>query len=355
MEKYAIILAGGGGFNFWPRSRERKPKQLLKLFNNKSLLQLTIDRIKDIFPFENIYIVTNRLQKMAVKDQLPEIPEANILDEPFGKKTAASIGFATAVIQKKAGNAVTAVLPCDHIIKDAENYQKAIIQGLEYAANNKSLVTIGIPPEYASTEYGYIQFEDNGVPDNIHNVVAFAEKPTEGTAQRFIESGDFLWNSGIFIWQTDVISGEFREYLPDLYEAVQDIAKKINEPDFDFVLTSVYSRLKSISIDYGIMEHSELVSVLQGNFDWKDIDCFEDLLYFSKPDEFNNYIEGKAYIDSVENSYIYTPSKFTAVLGLDNIAVIDTPDVLLVCDRNKIKGVQFVIDHLRLNDMKHLL
>jgi len=354
MDKFAIILAGGVGYNFWPRSREKRPKQLLKFFNNKSLLQLTVERIKNLFPPENIYIVSNRVQKMAIKDQLPEIPSVNILDEPFGKKTAASIALATAAIRKKNENAITVVLPSDHIINDIENYQESLVTAISHAEQNYSLVTIGIPPAFPAIDYGYIQFDEAEI-HNIHNVLTFAEKPTQGTANRFVESGDFLWNSGIFIWQTDVILSEMKKFMPDLYHAYEEILPAIGEPEFDSVLTAVYSKLKGISIDYGIMEHSEEVSVVEGRFDWKDIDKLEDLLFFSHSDSNNNFTEGDIYLDNVKNSYIYSPSKFAAILGVDNIVVIETNDALLVCDRDNADHVLYIIDNLRLNDKKHLL
>jgi len=354
MDKFAIILAGGVGYNFWPRSREKRPKQLLKFFNNKSLLQLTVERIKNLFPPENIYIVANRVQKMAIKDQLPEIPSLNILDEPFGKKTAASIALATAAIRKKNENAITVVLPSDHIINDIENYQESLVTAIAHAEKNYSLVTIGIPPAFPAIDYGYIQFDEAEI-HNIHNVLTFAEKPTEGTANRFVESGDFLWNSGIFIWQTDVILSEMKKFMPDLYHAYEEILRAIGEPEFDSILTAVYSKLKGISIDYGIMEHSDDVSVVEGRFDWKDIDKLEDLLFFSHSDANDNFTEGDIYLDNVKNSYIYSPSKFAAILGLSNIVVVETNDALLVCDRDNVDHVLYIIDNLRLHDKKHLL
>ncbi|GJQ63685.1 MAG: mannose-1-phosphate guanylyltransferase [Melioribacteraceae bacterium] len=354
MEKFAIILAGGVGYNFWPRSREKRPKHLLKFFDNKSLLQLTLERISDIFPKENVYIITNRLQKMAIKEQLPEIPVENIIDEPFAKKTAASIALANAIIEKRAGEAVTTVLPCDHVINDNENYKKALLESLEYAEHHYGLVTIGIKPTFPAVDYGYIQFDETEV-SNLHKVLTFAEKPTEGTAERFVESGDFLWNSGIFTWRTGVIKNEIKTHMTDLYHASDEIFEVVGEPEFDTVLTSVYSRLKSTSIDYGILESSEHVFVVEGLFDWTDIDDLDDLKQFIKPDNENNFYEGNVYLDKVKDSYIYAPNKYTAIIGLENITLVDTQDALLVCHSDKIDNIGLIIDHLRLNDKKHLL
>ena len=349
MNLYALIMAGGVGSRFWPRSKEKTPKQLIKIFGDKTMIQDTVGRLEGMIPKENIFIITNKVQREEIIKQLPEIPIKNILEEPFGRNTAACIGLASIMIEEKSKDAITIVLPADHIIKDTESFQKTITSAAKFANESKGLVTIGIIPSRPETGYGYIQIDDSIVTDNIHKVLTFAEKPNYATAVRFLESGDFLWNSGMFIWRIDAILEEVRKYMPELYNGLESIKKSIHAPNFEEVLTNLYGQLRNISIDYGIMEKSQKVFLTKGDFSWSDVGSWEEVYQLSEKNEEGNAVVGKVFTDGTSESYIYSPNKFTAVIGADNFIVINTDDALLICRRDKAQDVKKVIEHLKFN------
>ncbi len=355
MKIYAVIMAGGVGSRFWPRSKEKSPKQLLKIFGNNSMIQDTVYRLKDIVDNENIFIITNKVQQPEIRNQLPEIPVENIIEEPFGRNTAACIGLASIIIKARSEDAVMIVLPADHIIKNIEEFHKTLIDAAKFAYESKGLVTIGIPPTRPETGYGYIQIDEKIITDNIYKVYTFAEKPNYATAVRFLESGDFFWNSGMFIWRADTILDEIKMYMPDLYEGLQDINLCLNTDKFDKTLAVVYGQLKNISIDYGIMEKSQKVYLTKGNFSWSDVGSWEEVYQLTPKDSDGNAKVGNVYTEMTIDSYIYSPNKFTSVIGVDNVIVINTDDALLVCRRDQSQEVKKVIDHLKINKLKEYL
>lgn len=355
MEIFAVIMAGGVGSRFWPRSKEKTPKQLLKIFGEKTMIQDTVGRLKGVVKEENIYVITNKIQKPEIQKQLNNIPEGNIIEEPFGRNTAACIGLASIIIQKRCSDAVTVVLPADHIIQDTESFHKTILNACDFAEKSKGLVTIGILPSRPETGYGYIQIDESFVAENIYKVLTFAEKPNYSTAVRFIESGDFMWNSGMFIWHTEAILSEIKYFMPDLYEGLLEIEKYIDTPDFEANLTKVYGMLRSVSIDYGIMEKSQKVFLTKGTFSWSDVGSWEEVYHLSKKNKEGNACVGNVYLDTTVDSYIYSPDKFTAVIGMENIIVINADDALLVCRRDQAQDVKKVVDYLKLNKMNEHL
>jgi mannose-1-phosphate guanylyltransferase len=355
MKLFAVIMAGGVGSRFWPRSKEKSPKQLLRIFGENTMIQDTVNRLKGLVDDENIYIITNKIQKPEISAQLSHIPGENIIEEPFGRNTAACIGLASIIIQKKNKDAVTLILPADHIIKDKEIFHKTLRNAAEFANESKGLVTIGVPPSRPETGYGYIQIDEKSVHHNIFKVLTFAEKPNYATAVRFIESGDFMWNSGMFIWRTDVILNEIKNYLPDLYEGIETIEKDLGNPDFEKTLFNVYGILRSISIDYGIMEKSKQVYLIKGEFSWSDVGSWEEVYQLTEKNAEGNAMKGNIYADRTIDSYIYSPDKFTAVIGVENLIVINTEDALLVCRRDHCQDVKKIVDHLKINKMiEHL-
>jgi mannose-1-phosphate guanylyltransferase len=355
MELYAVIMAGGVGSRFWPRSREKKPKQLIRIFGDNTMIQDTVKRLEGLVENDKILIVTNKVQKLRIKEQLPQIPPENIIDEPFGKNTAACIGLASIIISKKSKDAVTLVLPSDHLIKDVEEYQTNLRNAAEFACQSKGLVTIGIKPTKPETGYGYIQFNEEQAGKEINKVLAFAEKPNLETAKSFIEAGDFLWNSGMFIWRVDAILKEIKKYLPDLFYGLEEIKESIDTPDFEKVLTNVYGQLKSISIDYGVMENSSNVYITKSRFDWSDVGSWEAVYELSEKDADNNAHMGDVYTVKTTGSYIYSPRKFTAVIGLENTVVINSSDALLICNRDMVQDVKLVVDYLKMNQKTDLI
>ncbi|AFH49327.1 Mannose-1-phosphate guanylyltransferase [Ignavibacterium album JCM 16511] len=351
MNIYAVIMAGGVGSRFWPRSKKALPKQLLKIFGDITMIQATVERIDDLIDRNNIYIITNEIQAPEVKNQLKDIPEENIIVEPFGRNTAAAIGLASIIIKAKDPEAVTIVLPADHIIKEEEIFRNTLHNAARFAFEKKSLVTIGIHPTRPETGYGYIQIDDKKVQDNIYKVLTFAEKPNYATAVRFLESGDFLWNSGMFIWRVDTILDEIKTYMPDLYEGLIEIEKHLNQKNYHDALVKTYGQMKKISIDYGIMEKSTKVYLTKGFFTWSDVGSWEEVYQLSEKDSNGNAIVGKVYTDKVIDSYIYSPDKFTAVIGVDNLIIINYDDTLLVCRRDRAQDVKNIVEYLRMNKM----
>jgi mannose-1-phosphate guanylyltransferase len=348
-------MAGGVGSRFWPRSKEKTPKQLIKIFGENSLIQDTVERLKGIVEPENIFIITNKIQKQGIQEQLPSVPPENIIEEPFGRNTAACVGLASIIVQSRNNDAVTLVLPADHIIREIEEFHQTLLRAANYATESKGLVTIGITPSRPETGYGYIQIDEKKVKDHFYNVYTFAEKPNYATAVRFVKSGDFFWNSGMFIWRTDVILNEIKKYMPELFEGLQTIKKDIGTPQFDETLTNVYGQLKKISIDYGVMEHSKNVFLVKGNFTWSDVGSWEAVYQLSEKDDDGNVKVGKSFTKLSTDSYIYSPDKFTAVIGVDNIIVINSKDSLLICRRDNSQDVKKVIDYLKFNKLDDYL
>ncbi len=355
MEIFAVIMAGGVGARFWPRSKERKPKQLIRIVGENTMIQDTVKRLDGLVKQENIFIITNKIQKLRVKEQLPEVPEQNIIDEPFGKNTAPCIGLASVLIKKKNPDAVTIILPSDHLIKDEEEFRKCLKSAVEHAETTKGLVTIGITPTRPETGYGYIQFDEKDLGNNVYKVLTFAEKPNLSTAKRFIESGDFLWNSGIFIWNIESILREIEHHLPDLHDGLQRLEKTIGTPDFETELVHVYGQIKSISIDYGVMEKSDSVYVVKADFYWNDVGNWDAVYDITEKNDENNALIGDIYAEKTYGSYIFSPRTFTAVIGVEDLIIINTNEALLVCNRNNAQDVRHVVDYLKMNKRTDLI
>jgi mannose-1-phosphate guanylyltransferase len=355
MKLYAVIMAGGIGSRFWPRSKEKTPKQLLKIIGENTMIQDTVKRLGGIVENDDIYIITNKVQKNEIIKQLPQIPVENVIVEPFGRNTAACIGFASVMIEQKAKDGITMILPADHIITDVEEFHNTIKRAAKFAYESKGLVTIGIKPTRPETGYGYIQIDENVHKDDIFKVLSFAEKPNYATAVRFLESGDFFWNSGMFIWRVDAVLEEIKHFMPDLYEGLEKIKGDINSTKFESTLTKVYGLLKNISIDYGIMEKSKKVHLIKGEFSWSDVGSWEEVYQLTPKNDDGNAIVGNAFTQMTADSYVYSPDKFAAVIGVENLIVINTKDALLVCRRDQAQEVKKIVDYLKINKLNEHL
>jgi mannose-1-phosphate guanylyltransferase len=355
MEIYAVIMAGGVGSRFWPRSKEKKPKQLIRMFGENTMIQDTVNRLNGLIKPENTYVITNKIQKSRVLEQLPQLPAENIVDEPFGKNTAACIGLASVLIKAKNKEAVVVTLPSDHLIKDEEEFKNCLKNAAEYANNSKGLVTIGIIPTRPETGYGYIQFDDKEISGNIFKVLTFAEKPNLSTAKQFIESGDFLWNAGIFIWRADVILDEISQHLPDLFEGLLEIEKAIGTSEYEKELVRVYGQLKSISIDYGVMEKAKNVFLTKADFYWNDVGSWEAVYEVTEKDQDGNALVGDVYTEDTFNSYVFAPKKFVATIGVEDLIIIETKEALLVCNRKNTQDVRRVVEYLKMNKRSELI
>ena len=351
---YVVIMAGGSGTRFWPRSRAILPKQMLNLFGDRTMLQLTYDRIKDFVSDDKILIVTNDDLKDGVIEQLPEVPAENIIAEPFGRNTGPCIALAASIIKKRAGeNETMIILPADHLIQDTDKFKQCMLAAAEYAPREGCLITVGIKPAYPETGYGYIQ-KDRKVAESsehpIFKVKTFAEKPNYEIAERFIKSGDFLWNSGMFIWTGMAILNAMEEFQPELTESFNSIIDKLDCPEMDGAIRDVYSKIKPVSIDYGVMEVATKVCVLEGDFIWNDVGSWEAVYNLSDKDLDNNAVEApEKILLASKNNYIFSSKKIIAAVGIENLVVVDTEDALLICKKDESQKVKDVVDTLRRN------
>lgn len=345
-------MAGGVGSRFWPKSRKANPKQFLNLIGDKTLLQNTINRISPIIPVERTLVITNQDYTGLVKEQIPAIPDENIIGEPVARNTAPCIAFAAAWLLNKDPDATLVVLPADHYINDEKTYLKILSVAIEKAEKDESLVTIGIKPSRPETGYGYIQINDKeDVTDQnvpVHLVKTFAEKPDISTAVKFLESGDFLWNSGMFIWKVQTIFKAFQNYLPEVHEEAVKVRHELQDGDRDKAIHQFYQNCISISIDYGIMEKAEAVYVVPGDFGWNDVGSWMALYELEDKDENGNVVQAENYtlVDS-DNCYISTPNdKLVAMVGLQGIALIETEDALLLCRLDAAQDVKQAYEQL---------
>ncbi len=351
---YAVIMAGGVGSRFWPASRSNYPKQFLDILGTgKSLLQQTYERFSKSFFPENIFIVTNAAYIHLVKEQLPHMPEDRILGEPTAKNTAACIAYASAKIHKINTHAVCVVAPSDHLILDENKFLDYVELGIDFAKKNHSLITLGIKPRRADTGYGYIQYLENESENGIFRVKTFTEKPTIEIAESFIESGDFLWNAGIFIWSVSSIKKAFKKHLPEQYELFETAAQSLFTKDETILIRNFFEQCRSISIDYGIMEKAENVFVIQGDFGWSDLGTWTSLYENSNHDANENAIKGNnIFTYDVEGCLISNSNrsnnKIIAVKGVKDLIIVDTQDVLLICDKSKEQEVKQISTDLKI-------
>lgn len=357
---YIVLMAGGVGTRFWPRSRASNPKQMLNLIGSRSMLQLTYDRIKNLTTTDRILVITNTDLKEPIQKQLSEIPPENIIAEPFGRNTAPCIGLAASIIKKRASDEeVMVVLPADHQIKETDNFQEIIKAAVAYAPQAGCLITLGVTPRYPETGYGYIQRGEKITTvhnKGIYRVRTFAEKPNYDTAERFLKSGDFFWNSGIFIWTVKAIMAEFEEQQPELAEDLNKLCGRVDTAEMDVAVEDVYAGTKSISIDYGIMEHAKQVCIIESDFNWNDIGSWEAAYNISEKDENGNavYANRNILLDA-KNNYIYSSKKIVAAVDVEDLVVVETDDALLICRKGQSQKVKNVVDTIRRKKLDEFL
>jgi mannose-1-phosphate guanylyltransferase len=357
----AVIMAGGVGTRFWPRSREKSPKQFLEIIGKGTMIQNTVSRLEEFVDIQDTFVVTNRVQKALVAKQLPSLPDQNVIVEPVGRNTAPCIGLAALHVRAIDPDAIMVVLPADHIIQDAREFQRILGVAVETANESSALITIGIRPTHPETGYGYIQMY-NEVGDHnpyfsrgVLKVKTFAEKPNLQTAERFLASGDFLWNSGMFVWRVDAILGQIQKCLPDLYTELQKIEPVVGTAQYQTTVEKVYGIIRGISIDYGVMEKADAVYVIPGEFGWNDIGSWSEVHRASGKDERGNSITGMVIQRDTTNSLIYSPDKLVATIGVDDLVIINTEDALLVCKRGRSQDVKEIADYLRRKQMNEFL
>lgn len=334
---YAAIMAGGIGSRFWPASRTACPKQFLDILGTgKSLLQSTYERFLKLCPAENIYILTNEDYVTLVKEQIPGLSDDQILAEPARKNTAPCIAYASYKIKLKDPEANIIVAPSDHVILEESEYVRIVELALDFVSKNDALCTLGIRPTRPDTGYGYIQFFEEETAPEIHKVKTFTEKPNRETAESFVKSGEFLWNAGIFIWNVKRINEALQKHLPEVTEAFDEAAAYIGTPQESEAIENAFIQCPNISIDFGVMEKAENVYVLPASFGWSDLGTWASLYAEKEKDYLQNAVSGKnVVIYDASNNIIHVPDhKMVVVQGLDNFIIVDTPDVLLICNKD---------------------
>jgi mannose-1-phosphate guanylyltransferase len=332
---YVVIMAGGIGTRFWPYSRNSKPKQFLDVLGTgKTLIQSTCDRFLPLCPSENIFVVTNEEHRNITHEQLPMLGKSQILCEPMRKNTAACIAYASHKIVQKNPEAIMIVAPADHLILNEDEFQNTIKKSAEHAKANDKLITLGITPTRPETGYGYIQFiESKGY---LKKVKTFTEKPELSLAKKFIETGEFVWNAGIFIWSGQAILHALEKHLPEMAEIFEEAAPKFNTEEEKQALETAYAQCKNVSIDYGVMEKADNVYVALSSFAWSDLGSWASLHELSKHDEQNNTVNADALLYDTRNTIIKGPhNKLIVVQGLNGYLVGVFDNVVIVCEKDK--------------------
>ncbi len=356
LKRTALIMAGGRGTRFWPKSRKSLPKQFLSLTGDgKTMLQLTVERILPIVDMEDIFISTNYDYKDIVIEQLPDLPKKNILCEPVGRNTAPCIGLGAIHIQKKYDDAIIFVISSDHQIKIPELYRDTLLQGSLIASENNNIVQIGITPNYPETGYGYIKFDPEQRKISAYKVDKFVEKPNLEKAKEYLKTNQYLWNAGLFIWKASTVLSCMKEFMKDTYDKLMVIQDSIGQEDYEEILEKEFSSMESISIDYGIMEKAEDIYVIPGNFGWDDVGSWLAVGRLQNKNEDGNVINGDVITLKTEDSIIQGNNKLIAIIGVENIIVVDSDDALLIADADHAGDIKEVMEILEKEGREELL
>ncbi len=350
MDKFAVVLAGGGGTRFWPLSRKERPKQLLRLGSDDIMLNDTISRFETVIPIGHTYVVTNQSQAELLAGMVhPGVPQENILIEPIGRSTAASILYAALTVGQTHPEAILAIFPADHYITDQGRFETTLELACKAADTAPRLVTIGIRPVFAATGYGYIRYQEKPVLSEeglVYAVEEFVEKPNLATAQAYLSGHQHLWNSGILIGKVSVVIENFRRYLPRLYRLMSPLQQHLGTSLARSVVDTIYAELPSISIDYGILERSDEVWVVIGDFDWNDVGTWEALGSIFPPDASGNIVQADHLGIRTQNSIIYSTERLIATIGVEGLIIADTKDALLICPKEQSQAVRELVDRL---------
>jgi|LSQX01.3.fsa_nt_gb mannose-1-phosphate guanylyltransferase len=353
MENYAVIMAGGKGERFWPWSRNTLPKQFLSLMGERSLIQQTFDRLNGFFPAERILVVTGKTLLPLVWKHLSAIPRGNIITEPAGRNTAPCIGLAAQYLLKKDPDSVMLVLPADHFITDENDFLSCIARALKLASEEDVLVAIGITPTRPETGYGYIKKTGRALSEEpkVYRVQSFVEKPDRQKALRFLSSGRYVWNSGIFAWKTRLILEKIEKHLPRLYGHLQEIGKYLGTAKEAEALLKLFPAVPKVSIDYGVMEKEQNILLVQGNFGWDDLGSWAALAEHLPRDKHRNVSRGKHLGIDTKGCLVYGQEALIATLGVSNLAIVQTDGVVLVCSMDHAQDIKKLVSKLKTKGM----
>lgn len=358
MKKYGVIMAGGGGTRFWPLSRQKTPKQLLNLTGKEIMVNEAIDRLSYTANKYDIFIVTNAAQvDPMIQVTSGRILPNHILSEPAARNTAACVGYAAMEIVKKYGDGVMVITPSDAYIKDTAGFTRTLTEAVNAAEQTDKLVTIGITPTFPATGYGYIKF-DKTQQDIAKTVAEFKEKPDEETAKAYLATGAYVWNSGMFVWKASVILKKFEQFIPDIYADLNKIGDAMDTEVEKETIENVYPNIRKISVDYAIMEPSAAngdVLVVPGEFGWNDVGSWDMMGVLHEKDENGNIAIGDTITINTTNSIVYSSKKLVATVGVDNLVIVDTPDAIMVCNKDKAQDVKLIVDQLNADGRKELL
>jgi mannose-1-phosphate guanylyltransferase len=363
-----VILAGGSGTRFWPRSRRAHAKQVLALDGERSMIQQTVERLKPLATEEHIWVITNEYLAEEIAEQLEGVPAEQIVQEPVARNTAPACGLAALLIERENPDAVLGIFPSDHVIADEPRFLKALQKGIAVAASGDNMVVLGIEPTRAETGYGYIETGDYTRDDSAIHVRRFIEKPNLNRAQEFVAAGNYYWNSGIFLWSARTLANAVREHLPETAPLLESIAAAYGTPQFEEVFHSLYPKCENISVDYAVLEprsakgeHLSNLYCLPAEFSWNDLGSWASLYEYQMETRLSGDAEGNVAeteghlaIDA-GNNYIYSPHKFVAVVGVENLVIVDTEDALLIVQRDHSQDVGKIVKELGLSGRDELI
>lgn len=349
MKITALIMAGGRGERFWPKSRKSLPKQFLSLTEDgKTMIQHTVERILPLVDMEDIYIATNKDYQKLAEEQLPGIPKKNILCEPVGRNTAPCVGMGAVHMNRKYDDALMVVLPSDHLIKYNSMFVNVLKDACEVAERGSNLTTIGITPNYPETGYGYIKFDTANHLGRAYGVECFVEKPNLDRAKEYVADELYLWNSGMFVWKLSSILDNISQFMPETYAGLMRIRDAIGTEEERTVLEAEFEKMESESIDYGIMEKAKNIYVVPGAFGWDDVGSWLAVGRIRKSNEYGNVVSGNVITINSRNSIIEGSDKLIAAVGVNNLVVVDTEDAILICEKDHAGEIKKVLENLRI-------
>ncbi len=355
---HGIIMAGGSGTRFWPQSRRHRPKQLLNIVGDRTMIRTTVERILPIIPFERIMVVTARSHEAEIRNELPELSHDMIVAEPQGRNTAPCIALAAYKLYKKDPHGVMAVLASDHLIGKTEAFLNALTDGATAVSQGDYLLTFGIVPHRPETGYGYVQLGPPALSlgaTTIYRVERFVEKPDRFTAEAYLASKEYMWNSGMFMWKTTAILKAVATHLPALDTAIKEILPALNTPDEAAALKEAYAKIEGISVDHGIMEKAENVACMPINVEWNDVGSWTSLENVWPSDQRGNSTRGEVVLLDCKNCIASSPHRVTALIGVEDLVIVDTPDALMICRKDRSQDVKKLQEVLAERGYDHLL